>query len=172
MYIGCIYRHVYLYWQWSEKGLRVSIGLQNKRLALKSRKPPSCSGQSSLALEYSLTHLALACLSIRYVMYPGSTLTSCNALFLLLSFLRLSSFLSHSFVRCGTWPSHAGKENKGAVPSPQSVLLKHVCIWVKIVHPIESCVPRLSGFSWRLFSYILVKMLPSNLLCIKFLYQW
>lgn len=53
-------------------------------------QPPSCSGQSSLALEYSLTHLALACLSIRYVMYPGSTLTSCIALFLL-SFLRSPS---------------------------------------------------------------------------------
>lgn len=34
-----IYRRVYLYRQWSEKGLRVSIGLQNKRLALKLRNP-------------------------------------------------------------------------------------------------------------------------------------
>jgi len=95
MYIGCIYRRVYLYWRWSGKGLRVSIGLQNKRLALKPSTPPSCSKQSSLALEYSFTHLALACLSIRYVMYPGSTPTSCIALFLLLSYL---PFLSSPFV--------------------------------------------------------------------------
>lgn len=126
-----IYRRVYLYRQWSEKGLRVSIGLQNKRLALKLRNPHRLAPrQSSLALEYSLTHLALACLSIRYVMYPGSTLTSCLAL--------LPSVVSHSSVSlrffsapscvAATWPSHAGKENKGAA------LLR------PNLHPYRTCV--------------------------------
>lgn len=112
------------------KVLGVSIGLQNKRLALKPHNPPSpCSGQSSLALEYSFTHLALACLSIRYVMYPRSTLTPCPARLLLAlpsprspSFLRSFLFLTPPCVAARDRP-HAGKENKGAAPSLQSAPL-------------------------------------------------
>lgn len=56
----------------SGKGLRFSIGLQNKRLALKPPQSPPCLWQSSLASEYSFTYPTLARLSIRCVVYPRS----------------------------------------------------------------------------------------------------
>lgn len=149
MYIVCtLYR-------WSGKGLRVSIGLQNKRLALKSRKPPPRSGQSSLALEYSLTHLALACLSIRYVMYPRSTLTPYPVLLLLVPPTSLVASLSVRIPRHVTIPGQVRKIKER--PFRPNLHSYRTCVYVlaKIRYPIESYSP---GFSTDVLSMCICKL--------------
>lgn len=124
------------------KVLGVSIGLQNKRLALKPHNPPSsCSGQSSLALEYSFTHLALACLSIRYVMYPRSTLTPCPArLLLALPSPHSPSFLPSLLLRASrhvTDPTQVRKIKERHLRSNLHPYRAHVYTNTKTAYSIE-----------------------------------